>query len=98
MGARSPTRLFGASFVAVASLPLLVALVPIAACGETRHAPGEACLRGDDCLSGYCTDRTCVAAPPLGNAPGGDVDAGGSPVDGSGSSGGDGASADARGD
>ena len=36
------------------------------ACGETRRALGEACLRSDDCLSGTCSDRLCVAAPPLG--------------------------------
>jgi hypothetical protein len=35
------------------------------ACGETRSPIGEECLRGDDCLSGVCSARTCVAAPGL---------------------------------
>ena len=35
------------------------------ACGETRNPIGEECLRGDDCLSGVCSSRTCVAAPGL---------------------------------
>ncbi len=44
---------------------LLVLGVGIAACGETRRPIGEECLRSDDCLSGVCSDRTCVAAPTL---------------------------------
>jgi hypothetical protein len=39
------------------------------ACGETRKGPGEECLRSDDCLSGFCSARTCVAAPPTGTPP-----------------------------
>jgi hypothetical protein len=35
------------------------------ACGETRNPIGEECLRGDDCLSGVCSARTCIAAPGL---------------------------------
>jgi hypothetical protein len=42
--------------------PLLVA---VAACGETRLPIGEECLRGEDCLSGVCSARECVAAPTL---------------------------------
>ncbi len=37
----------------------------LVACGETRNPIGEECLRGDDCLSGVCSARTCVAAPGL---------------------------------
>ncbi|MBS2016877.1 MAG: hypothetical protein JST00_28585 [Deltaproteobacteria bacterium] len=37
------------------------------ACGETRLPIGDECLRSEDCLSGYCASRTCVAAPPLVN-------------------------------
>lgn len=37
----------------------------LVACGETRSPIGEECLRGDDCLSGVCSARTCVAAPAL---------------------------------
>jgi hypothetical protein len=37
----------------------------LVACGETRNPIGEECLRGDDCLSGVCSSRTCVAAPGL---------------------------------
>ena len=77
----------------------LTLFVVIAACGETRHTPGEACLRGDDCLSGFCTDRICVAAPPLGKPQtgGGGADAGSAHDDASSGSA-DAANADARGD
>jgi hypothetical protein len=81
----------------VGPIALLVGFTAIIACGETRHAPGEACLRGDDCLSGFCTDRICVAAPPLGKPQtGGSADADVGPQDASVAA--DGASADARGD
>jgi hypothetical protein len=42
-----------------------VAGLVVAACGETRSPIGDECLRGDDCLSGVCSSRTCVAAPML---------------------------------
>ena len=35
------------------------------ACGETRRPIGDECLRDDDCLSGVCSARSCVSAPPL---------------------------------
>ncbi len=44
---------------------VLVAGIAIAACGETRRPIGEECVRSDDCLSGVCSDKTCVAAPTL---------------------------------
>lgn len=47
------------------ALGLALALFVLAACGETRSPIGDECLRGDDCLSGVCSARTCVAAPPL---------------------------------
>ncbi len=47
-------------------LVLLVAT----ACGETRSPIGDECIRGEDCLSGVCSSRTCVAAPPLVNGSG----------------------------
>lgn len=57
------------SAVATAARVLLVASVAftgaLLACGETRSPIGEECLRGDDCLSGVCSARTCVAAPGL---------------------------------
>jgi hypothetical protein len=37
----------------------------LASCGETRRPIGEECLRDDDCLSGVCSARSCVSAPPL---------------------------------
>ena len=40
------------------------------ACGETRSPIGDECIRGEDCLSGVCSSRTCVAAPPLVNGSG----------------------------
>lgn len=49
--------------VAVASFGVLLGL----ACGETRRPIGDECLRSEDCLSGYCASRTCVAAPALVN-------------------------------
>ena len=49
----------------------------LVACGETRNPIGDECLRGDDCLSGVCSSRTCVAAPGLvtgaGSPPGDEV-------------------------
>jgi hypothetical protein len=42
-----------------------------AGCGETRRPIGDECLRGDDCLSGVCSSRTCVAAPALVQGAGG---------------------------
>ena len=42
----------------------LVAVI-LFACGETRRPIGDECLRDDDCLSGYCSARSCVSAPPL---------------------------------
>ena len=50
--------------VAVLLLVIIFAAL-IAGCGETRRPIGEECLRSDDCLSGVCSDRTCVAAPTL---------------------------------
>jgi hypothetical protein len=47
-----------------AALVVLLALI-VSACGETRSPIGDECLRGDDCLSGVCSARTCVAAPTL---------------------------------
>jgi hypothetical protein len=48
-----------------AVLALGPALGVLAACGETRRPIGDECLRSDDCLSGVCAARSCVAAPPL---------------------------------
>jgi len=49
------------------AVPVLLLLVAagIGGCGETRRPIGEECLRSDDCLSGVCSDKTCVAAPTL---------------------------------
>lgn len=47
------------------ALALALALTTLAACGETRRPIGDECLRSDDCLSGVCSARTCVSAPPL---------------------------------
>lgn len=47
---------------AVASMMVAMA---IAACGEPRKPIGDECLRDDDCLSGVCSARACVSAPPL---------------------------------
>jgi hypothetical protein len=35
------------------------------ACGESRRPIGDECLRDEDCLSGVCSARSCVSAPPL---------------------------------
>jgi hypothetical protein len=47
------------------ALALALAFTTLAACGETRRPIGDECLRSDDCLSGVCSSRTCVSAPPL---------------------------------
>jgi len=54
----------------------LLALVPagllaLSACGETRLPIGDECLRDEDCLSGICSARVCVAAPTLVTGAGG---------------------------
>jgi hypothetical protein len=57
---------------AVVGAPLLLAVATgIGGCGETRRPIGDECLRGDDCLSGVCSDRICVAAPTLVTGAGG---------------------------
>jgi hypothetical protein len=43
----------------------LATMAGIGGCGETRRPIGDECLRSDDCLSGVCSDKTCVAAPAL---------------------------------
>ena len=50
---------------------LLVVAAGIGGCGETRRPIGDECLRSDDCLSGVCSDKTCVAAPTLVTGAGG---------------------------
>jgi hypothetical protein len=58
----------GAAVAARVAFLAFVGLVAIAGsggCGETRRPIGDECLRGDDCLSSVCSDRTCVAAPAL---------------------------------
>jgi hypothetical protein len=40
-------------------------VLALVACGEVRRPIGEECLRGEDCLSGVCSARECVAAPTL---------------------------------
>lgn len=50
---------------ALASAMALATTFACLACGETRRPIGDECLRGDDCLSGVCSARTCVAAPAL---------------------------------
>lgn len=64
--AREARRVAGAARAARALVVVCVALTAVlVACGETRNPIGEECLRGDDCLSGVCSSRTCVAAPGL---------------------------------
>lgn len=53
---------------AFAACPLIVTIT-LMACGETRRAVGDECLRNDDCLSGYCSARVCVGAPVLVGGP-----------------------------
>ena len=57
-------------FVLVLVLVLGVLALLSLACGETRSPIGDECIRGEDCLSGVCSSRTCVAAPPLVNGSG----------------------------
>lgn len=60
---RASARRAGAAIAALAALALSLA------CGETRRAVGEECLRNDDCLSGFCSARACAGAPVLVGAP-----------------------------
>lgn len=46
-------------------LPSLAGVALLVACGETRKPIGDECLRDEDCLSGVCSARSCVSAPPL---------------------------------
>ena len=48
-----------------AAIALATILAFAMGCGETRSPIGDECLRGEDCLSGVCSARLCVAAPPL---------------------------------
>gem|GEM_PF-2011162 len=58
-----------------ASLALgLASAAILLACGETRRPIGDECLRSEDCLSGVCSSRTCVAAPTLVTGAGGAPD------------------------
>jgi hypothetical protein len=36
------------------------------ACADNRFGLGDECLKDEDCLSGYCSQSMCVAAPPIG--------------------------------
>jgi hypothetical protein len=41
-------------------------MVPaVVECGLDEKSLGAACVKGEDCLSGFCADQVCVAAPPL---------------------------------
>ena len=55
MAKRAASVLVAAASIAVVTM----------ACGETRLPIGDECLRSEDCLSGICSSRTCVAAPTL---------------------------------
>lgn len=57
--------------LAIGALAAALSALFLAACGETRRPIGDECLRSDDCLSGVCSSRTCVAAPTLVNGAGG---------------------------
>jgi hypothetical protein len=44
---------------------LVASLVPaLVECGLDEESLGAACVKGEDCLSGFCSDQVCVAAPP----------------------------------
>ncbi len=34
-------------------------------CAVEQKTLGASCVKGEDCLSGFCSDQICVAAPPL---------------------------------
>ncbi|HEY3819828.1 MAG TPA: hypothetical protein VGL81_21830 [Polyangiaceae bacterium] len=38
------------------------------ACAETKRAPGEECLKSEDCLSGICSQLVCGYPGPLTDA------------------------------
>jgi hypothetical protein len=35
------------------------------ACATTKRAPGEECLKSEDCLSGVCSQLVCASPGPL---------------------------------
>ena len=51
-----------ATLAAVVAAPSGLALLD---CGIEAQTLGAACVKGEDCLSGICSDQVCVAAPPL---------------------------------
>jgi hypothetical protein len=46
-------------------VPFLCVVGVAGACSQELRSNGESCLKSADCLSGVCTNFTCVAAPPL---------------------------------
>jgi hypothetical protein len=52
---------------AIAALVTVVVifLVTLGACNETRRSLGEECLKGDDCVSGLCSSQHCAEPAPV---------------------------------
>lgn len=44
---------------------VVIFLVTLGACNETRRSLGEECLKGDDCVSGLCSSQHCVEPAPV---------------------------------
>jgi hypothetical protein len=44
---------------------VVAAVAVAAACSLSSRAVGEACIKDQDCLSGFCVQSQCQAAPPL---------------------------------
>jgi hypothetical protein len=57
--ARSQARSIAFAVIAVTSVAIA------AACSLSSRANGEACIKDQDCLSGFCVQNACQAAPPL---------------------------------
>jgi hypothetical protein len=49
----------------VVATAMAVVTVVFCCCAGEQKALGEGCIKGEDCLSGVCSDGVCIAAPPL---------------------------------
>jgi hypothetical protein len=55
---------------------VVLAVLALLACAETRRPLGEDCLKNGDCLSGVCAGLRCASAPPLLDGAGPDFEGG----------------------
>ncbi len=61
---QAPSARSKARSVTIAAV-VVAAVAVAAACSLASRANGEACIKDQDCLSGFCVQAVCQAAPPL---------------------------------